>query len=272
MLAHNTSEILGQRGTLHARLARTPVEVEAAQRMRYDIFFEQRGAVATDVARAAKLDCDRFDSACDHLLVVQAGSDNGIQLDDGELVGCYRLLRQEQAVATGGFYSQDEFDLAPLIARHPKLRFLELGRSCVLARHRGKPVVELLWQGIWNYVRAHRYDVLLGCASFEGTNPGVHADALGFLAQAASAPPEWQVQALPDRRLKMQRRPCADINHKAALRDLPPLIKGYLRLGCHIGEGAVIDKDFNTIDVLIVLPVSAINPRYFGHFGAPASA
>ncbi len=148
------------------------------------------------------------------------------------------------------------------------LRFLELGRSCVLKPFRTKPVVELLWQGIWNYVRAHDLQVMIGCASLEGTDPELHAEALSFLAHTARSPETGASGQLPDRYVEMNRMPHAAIDHKRALRALPPLIKGYLRLGCYIGDGAVIDHQFNTIDVLIVLPVAAINPRYFAHFGA----
>ena len=217
------------------------------------------------------MDGDRFDAICDHLVVVRAGPvDQGdsILLIDGELIGTYRLLRQEMAEEHGGFYTQDEFDIVPLIAAHPTLRFLELGRSCVLKPYRTKPVVELLWQGIWNYVRVHGVDVMLGCASLEGIDPNEHTLPLSLLAEAA-APPEWNVQAHADRRVDMRRLPRHEIDQRRALKLLPPLIKGYLRLGCYIGDGAVIDRQFNTIDVLIILPVSAIEPRYFAHFGPP---
>jgi putative hemolysin len=219
-----------------------------------------------------RMDGDSFDAICDHLVVVRRGTaagDDPIVLADGELIGTYRLLRQETAEAHGGFYTQGEFDIAPLITAHPGLRFLELGRSCVLKPYRTKPVVELLWQGIWNYVRAHGMHVMLGCASLEGVNPDEHALSLGFLAEAA-APPQWNVQAHAANRVDMQRLPREKIDQRQALKLLPPLIKGYLRLGCYIGEGAVIDRQFNTIDVLIILPVSSINPRYFAHFGAPS--
>lgn len=218
-----------------------------------------------------RIDSDRFDAFCDHLVVVQRTDlpdDQAIVLADGELIGTYRLLRQEVAEANGGFYTQAEFDIAPLIGKHRDLRFLELGRSCVLKPFRTKPVVELLWQGIWDYVRAHDMHVMLGCASLEGTDPDQHALALSFLSQAA-APPQWNVRALPSRYVDMKRMPPSDIDQRQALKDLPPLIKGYLRLGCYIGDGAVIDPQFNTIDVLIILPVSAINARYFAHFGQP---
>ena len=194
---------------------------------------------------------------------------DAIRLTDGELIGTYRLLRQEVAEANGGFYTEGEFDVLPVIKSHPELRFLELGRSCVLRPFRTKPVVELLWQGIWNYVRAHQMDVMLGCASLEGTDLQSHALALSFLAQS-TPPAEWTVRALPDRYVEMKRIPTADFEPRSALKNLPPLIKGYLRLGCYIGEGAVIDRQFNTIDVLIILPVAALNTRYFAHFGEPS--
>ncbi|WP_245414566.1 GNAT family N-acetyltransferase [Aestuariivirga litoralis] len=253
------------------RQASGPDEILACQRLRYLVFYEELGASPVGDMAISRFDSDRFDAICDHLVVVRRGEvtdDDGISLVDGELIGTYRLLRQEVAEANGGFYTQGEFDIAPLIAAHPQLRFLELGRSCVLAPYRTKPVVELLWQGIWNYVRLHRIDVMLGCASLEGTNPDDHAVSLGLLANAA-APSNWNVQAHPDQRIEMNRLPSGQIDQRQALKLLPPLIKGYLRLGCYIGDGAVIDRQFNTIDVLIILPVSAINPRYFAHFGAP---
>jgi putative hemolysin len=263
-------EIAVKKGELRLRLAKGEAEVRACQRLRFRVFYDERGAVADSDAARASLDADRFDPICDHLVVVREGdkaAGDSVCLADGELVGTYRLLRQEVAERNGGFYTQHEFDVAPMIAAHPTFRFLELGRSCVLAPYRTKPVVELLWQGIWNYVRRHRIDVMFGCASLEGTEPAAHQMALGYLAGYKPAPPEWRIAALPGRRVDMEPTGLAD--PKAALRVLPPLIKGYLRLGCYVGDGAVIDRQFNTIDVLIVLPVQAINPRYFAHFGQP---
>lgn len=253
------------------RLARGPDEIEACQHLRFRIFYEELGATPLGDMAVHRRDVDRFDAFCDHLVVVRrsgSSENNSITVPGGELIGTYRLLRQEIAEAHGGFYTQSEFDVAPLIATHPDLRFLELGRSCVLKSYRTKPVVELLWQGIWNYVRAHDMHVMLGCASLEGTDPEQHALSLSFLAEA-TAPPEWSVRAHEDQRIEMRRMPREKIDPRHALKALPPLIKGYLRLGCYIGDGAVIDRQFNTIDVLIVLPVSVINARYFAHFGAP---
>jgi putative hemolysin len=265
-------DIRAERGDLILRQARGPQEIEACQRLRFRVFYEELQARADGETLHSRRDQDRFDAFCDHLVVVKTNVNSnpeGIRLADGELIGTYRLLRQEVADANGGFYTQAEFDIDPVIAAHPALRFLELGRSCVLKPYRTKPVVELLWQGIWNYVRAYDLHVMLGCASLEGTDPDQHAASLSFLAYSASAPTEWHVRALPGRHVEMKRVPRETLEPRRAVRDLPPLVKGYLRLGCYIGDGAVIDHQFNTIDVLIILPVSAINERYFAHFGQP---
>ncbi|MBI2718454.1 MAG: GNAT family N-acetyltransferase [Rhizobiales bacterium] len=262
--------IRASKGELNLRLAAGADEVEACQKLRYRVFYEELAAQPDAAAATTRIDADRFDAICDHLVVVRQGRSEAadpLLLADGELVGTYRLLRQAVAERHGGFYTQGEFDVAPMIARHPGLRFLELGRSCVLKPYRTRPVVELLWQGIWNYVRAHRLDVMFGCASLEGTDPEAHGEALTFLAKARPAPAEWRVSALPERAIAMRRR--GSIDERRALRALPPLVKGYLRLGCYFGEEAVIDRQFNTIDILIILPVAAIDARYFGHFGQP---
>jgi L-ornithine Nalpha-acyltransferase len=272
MLLDTRTMILAQRNGLTVRLALTPDDVRAAQRLRYRVFYEELSALPCSVSKATRLDSDRFDSFCDHLLVIQDNAPDqgeGTAVTGGNLVGTYRLLRQDVASRNGGFYSESEFELEPLLERHHTLKFLEVGRSCVAEDFRDKPVVELLWQGIWNYVRHHQLDVMLGCASLPGTDVNQLTDELSFLAHVSPAPQEWRVSALPRHRVEMARKAMSDINPKAVLRTLPTLIKAYLRLGCYIGDGAVIDHQFNTTDVLIVLPVKTINPRYFNHFGTP---
>lgn len=268
--------ILGRRPGLIVRAAGDASEIAAAQHLRYRVFYEELSAQPDEAARLERRDADRFDPICDHLLVIRSPQD-GVSADpvltgDGELVGTYRLLRQSVARRHFGFYTQDEFDLNPLLTRKSSLDFLELGRSCVLKPFRTKPVVELLWQGIWSYVRLHGLDVMMGCASLEGTDPEIHAEALSFLSYSCASPEEWRVRAQPDRYVDMKRLSPEAVDAKRALKALPPLIKGYLRLGCTIGEGAVIDQQFNTIDVLIMLPVSAIETRYFDKFGARGAA
>jgi putative hemolysin len=146
---------------------------------------------------------------------------------------------------------------------------MELGRSCVLKPYRNKRTLELLWQGVWSYVREHGIDVMVGCASFEGVDPSAHAEALSFLHHSALAPEDWRVRAHDHLRIDMNMVPAEAVSPRAALKSLPPLIKGYLRLGAYVGDGAVIDHQFGTTDVLIILPVEAIRTRYFAHFGTP---
>jgi L-ornithine Nalpha-acyltransferase len=261
-------ETLGRLGPLEVRLARNPTEVRRAQRLRYRVFYKEGAAIADAKTRLSRRDIDAFDSICDHLLVIDHAKDDGKA--GPNVVGTYRLLPQEIAARHGGFYTSSEFEIGTLVKRHPSLRFLELGRSCVLPPYRNKRTVELLWHGCWSYVLQHRLDVMIGCASLDGIDPDANAMPLSFLHHFARAPEEWRAHALPRLNVDMNRMPKDAINPKEALRALPPLIKGYLRLGAYIGDGAVIDRQFGTTDVLIILPVSALNTRYVEHFGAGA--
>ena len=141
----------------------------------------------------------------------------------------------------------------------------------MLPPYRNKRTVELLWHGVWSYVRQNNFDVMIGCASLEGTDPSRLSLPLSFLHHFARAPDDWRANALPHRRVEMNRIAKDLIDPRSALRELPPLIKGYLRLGAYVGDGAVIDHQFGTTDVLMILPVSAISSRYIGHFGADAT-
>jgi putative hemolysin len=268
-------KVYGRIGDLEVRLALKRKDIKLAQRLRYEVFYSEMSAKPSITAQMRRRDEDRYDGICDHLLVVDTGPSspghrrwNGLRKP--RVIGTYRVLRQEIAQRTLGFYTQGEYDIAPVVAaKSPRYRFMELGRSCVLKPYRNKRTVELLWHGLWTYVREHKVDVMIGCASFEGTDPDDHAMALSFLHHHALASPDWRVKAHPHLYVPMNRMPKDRVDAKAALRVLPPLVKGYLRLGCMIGDGAVIDHQFGTTDVLIVLPVEKIDPRYFEHFGAP---
>ncbi|MHA7969508.1 l-ornithine N(alpha)-acyltransferase [Rhizobium sp. CAU 1783] len=263
----STEGLLGRIGNLETRLARNDREIDAAQAVRYRVFVEEMNAqIAPDAARR-KRDVDAWDAVCDHLLVV----DRSIEGDaEDQIVGTYRLLRHEVARAHGGFYSASEFAVNELMARHPGKRFMELGRSCVLPEYRTKRTVELLWQGCWAYALMHRADAMFGCGSFPGIRPEEHALALSFLHHNAVARGEWAVKALPELYREMDLMPVEAVNPRKALSAMPPLIKGYLRLGAMVGEGAVVDHAFNTTDVLIVLPISSISDRYRNYYGADA--
>jgi len=266
--------IYGRIGSLEVRLAQSRADIRRAQALRYRVFYEEMSAVPSFLSQIRRRDEDGYDAICDHLLVVDVAaraSEHGWSSGKRpEVVGTYRVLRQEQAERSLGFYTQREYDIAPLIeARRANYKFMELGRSCVLKPYRNKRTVELLWHGLWTYVREHKVDVMIGCASFAGTDPDVHAMALSFLYHHALAPPEWRCRAHDRLHVPMDRIAKENIDTKAALKALPPLIKGYLRLGAFVGDGAVIDHQFGTTDVLVIMPVEKIDPRYFEHFGAP---
>lgn len=264
-MAPHLVSVLGRIGTMEVCLAQTEDEIESAQQLRFKVFFDELGAKGS--ATLEQRDADRFDPVCDHLLVYDtsiAGPKHK------QIVGTYRLLRSERAFETGGFYSASEYSIDSLVNAKPDLRFLELGRSCVLPEYRSKRTVELLWQGIWTYCRHHSIGVMFGCASFQGTVPAAHALQLSFLHHNFRATNDWDVRALPDRYQPMDLVPAEAINPRVAMFAMPPLIKGYLRLGAMIGDGAVVDHDFGTTDVLIILPVSRIAERYISHYAAEA--
>lgn len=266
-----SSHILGRIGALEVHLARTARDVRQAQKLRYEVFYEEMSAVPDVAARFARRDRDAFDAICDHLLVLDFDAAKPVfGRPRPRVVGTYRLLRQEIARRHDGFYTQSEFDVDRIVAAHPDLNFLELGRSCVLKPYRNKRTVELLWHGIWTYVLRNGIDVMFGCASLEGTDPDALALPLSFLHHYAAAPPDWRARAISGRHVSMDRMPKAAIDVRAAMQTLPPLVKGYLRLGGFVGDGAVVDHQFGTTDVLVILPRSVISPRYLEHFGPNA--
>lgn len=254
-------------GSLEVRLAADAAEIALSQRLRYQVFYEEMDAVPTPEMRAMRRDVDAFDPVCDHLLVLDRA-----QPAAQSVVGTYRLLRQEMADAHGGFYSAAEYEIAPLL-RHTASgsRFLELGRSCVHPSYRNNATIQLLWRGITAYTARHRLTVMFGCASLPGTDPDALALPLSFLAHEFPAPEGWRVRAQEARYVEMKRLPRETVDARAALRTLPPLIKGYLRLGAYIGEGAVIDRQFGTTDVFILLPITRIGERYYGRFDRAAA-
>jgi len=258
--------VLAASGALEVRLAETDAEVEAAQRLRYRVFYEEMSAIPSPAMREARRDFDKFDEFCDHMLVV----DRETLDDDGQplVVGTYRLMRDVDAARAGGFYTQGEYDIASMLARvKTGTRLLELGRSCVLDTYRSRAgCVQLLWKGVMVYVARFSIDLMFGCASLQGTDPDALALPLSYLHHFHGMPAESAVRAQPHLYVNMNRMPKEAIDPKEALRSLPPLIKGYVRVGASIGDGAVIDRQFGTTDVLIVVDVDGLNARYRNRF------
>lgn len=251
-------------GSLEVLVASTPDLVEASQRLRYRVFFEEMGAKPTTEIIAAKRDMDAYDAVCDHLLVVEYRPDGGTNV-----VGTYRLLRRAAMAQIGQFYSESEFDIAPIKAI--KGNILEVGRSCVHPDYRNRAVMQLLWRGIGAYVAKFEIALMFGCASFHGTDPQAHALALSYLHHYHLAPEELRSTALPERYVNMNLMPKEAVDVKAAFSQLPALIKGYLRLNGYIGLGAVIDPDYNTTDVGIIVKTNLVTDKYAQRYRTPVT-
>ena len=245
-------------GPLQVRLAETTADIEAAQALRYRIFYERLGARPLPEMAWRRRDVDQFDTDCDHLLVL----DHGRGTDS--VVGTYRLIRRDMAARLGGFYSAKEFDISPVVL-HPG-EILELGRSCVDPAYRNRSAMQLLWSGIAAYV--FHYDVVLmfGCASLPGTDADALSVPLSYLHRYHLAPPALRPRALADRYVEMCRHRPFAIDASRGMAALPPLIKGYLRLGGFVGDGAVVDEQFNTIDVCIVVKTDLVTEKYSRHY------
>lgn len=247
-------------GNLGVRIARSEAEIDAAQALRYRIFFQELGAHPDAEAAATARDKDRYDAVADHLLVLDHSVGDGPEA----IVGTYRLIRRPGATKIGQFYSEDEYDLAPLLAHEGEI--LELGRSCVAAEYRGRSAMQLLWRGIASYIFHHRIDLMFGCASLPGIDPDALSVELSYLYYHHLAPRPVRPRALPHRYIEMRRVDADMLNPRQALTSLPPLIKGYLRLGGFVGDGAVIDPEFNTTDVAVVVKTDLVTEKYFRHY------
>ena len=238
------------------RLAESESDLLAAQRLRYAVFVEELGGGGPLVDHQNRFERDRFDPHFDHLLLIDPTRD-ATALD--HVVGVYRLLPGDRAAAAGGFYSAGEYDLGPLLRSGRRL--LELGRSCLHPDYRGGMAMYHLWNGLARYVQAHGIEVLFGTASFHGTDVVALAQPLSFLHHGHLAPPGLRVRALPGHYTPMDLLPADRIDRAAAVREIPALIKGYLRLGGWVGDGAFIDHEFNTTDVCLVMDTTRIGER-----------
>jgi putative hemolysin len=261
-LSHAVLESDGIRaGNLVVRLAENAREVEAAQTLRYRIFYEEMGGIPSSEAKSLKRDFDRFDAHCDHLLVLDT--------DGNRVAGTYRLLRRSAMRKLGRFYSEDEFDIGA-ITRHEG-EILEMGRSCVHEDYRNRAVMQLLWRGIAAYVSRHNIQLLFGCASFPCTESKPHALPLSYLYHYHMAPLPLRARALEHEYVPMNLMPKDAIDVKKAFCALPSLIKGYMRAGSYVGDGAVIDPHCNTLDVCVVVQTGLITDKYLQRYASTAT-
>jgi putative hemolysin len=245
---------------LQVRLAETPLDLDAAQALRYRVFYDEMGALPTAEMRLRQRDFDDFDGLCEHLLVIDPERSNG----HPHVVGTYRLLRKSVAAGARGFYSQQEFDIGRLVDLPGEI--VELGRSCVDAEYRTRAVMQLLWAGLARYIDDFDIRLMFGCASLPGTDPAEMGAALSYLHHFHLAPETLRPRALDTRYVKMGVLEPAEVDRPAALSALPPLMKGYLRVGGFVGDGAVVDHQFNTTDVCIIVKTDSISAKYRRHY------
>ena len=239
------------------RLADTADDLAGAQRLRYEVFVAELGGDGPLVDHQARLERDAFDVFFDHLVLVDTRRDPSAR---DHVIGAYRVMPGDRRAKAGRFYSEGEYDLTPLLQSGRTL--LELGRSCVHADHRGGAAMFHLWNGLAEYVLARGIEVLFGVASFHGTDIAALAEPLSWLHHHHLAPPDMRVVARAPHRQAMDLIPEGDLNRKAALAATPALIKAYLRLGGFVGDGAWIDRDFNTTDVCLVMDTGQMSARH----------
>lgn len=263
-MSSDETEGQGAESRLEVRLAVSEEEVLAAQALRYRVFYDEMGAKPTPQMAARQSDFDDFDSICDHLLVLDHERGKGGQA----VVGTYRLIRRTVGEAHGRFYTAGEYDIAKILDKGGN--FMELGRSCVDKDYRTGTTMQVMWAGIAHYVWDHGIDLMFGCASLPGTDPSALATQLSYLHHFHLAPEEIRPRALDDLYVDMNLTPQEDLNPRRALASLPPLVKGYLRLGGFVGDGAVIDHQFNTTDVCVMVKTELVTSKYVKHYDRSA--
>ena len=247
-------------GDFEVRLAQTAEEIDAAQALRYRIFYEEMKAEPSPETARLHRDVDAYDQVCDHLLVLDRRRGEGPE----GIVGTYRLIRRPAAAKMGRFYSSAEYDVQKMIDYPGEV--LELGRSCIAKDARNTATMQMLWRGIALYAYHYNIQVMFGCASFPGIDPQQHAAAMSYLHHHHLAPPEIRVRALESRYVNMEMLPRDGYDPRKAMARVPPLIKGYLRLGGYVGDGAVIDHQFNTTDVFIIVKTELVTEKYIRHY------
>ncbi|MBU2958896.1 GNAT family N-acyltransferase [Paracoccus sp. 1_MG-2023] len=239
------------------RLASDPQDLLAAQRLRYRVFVEELGGTGPMVDHDARLERDEFDDVVDHLCLIDTRRD-AAELD--HVVGVYRLLPGDRAASFGRFYCDGEYDLGPL--RDCGRPLLELGRSCVDPEYRGGSGMFVMWNALADYVLDHGIEILFGVASFHGTDAQILAPSLSWLHHKHLAPPELRPRARDEGFQRMDLIAPDAIDRREALVAMPALIKAYLRLGGQVGEGAFIDREFNTTDVFLLMDTAAMSAKH----------
>ena len=239
------------------KIAESNFEIKKAQSLRYKIFFKEKKIKKKSFKFLLQRDYDFYDKISDHLIII----DNNREIGDN-VIGTYRLLKGNCAKLYRGFYTEQEFDISNLKKNFSSKDILELGRSCVHPQYRSGIILKLLWQGISNYIKMYKIKILMGCASFHGTNPSKFKDEFSLLYESYRLPEDYDVKSLQSNEISFNK----NINHSTILNKLPPLIKGYLRAGGMVSENFYIDKEFETIDYCVIMLTEKIVSRYQNKF------
>ena len=239
------------------KIAASNLEIKKAQSLRYKIFFKEKKIKKKNLKSLLQRDFDFYDKISDHLIIV----DNNREAKDN-VIGTYRLLRGNSAKLYKGFYTEQEFDISNLKKNFSNKKILELGRSCVHPEYRSGIILKLLWQGISKYIKIYKIKILIGCASFNGTNPNSFKDQFSLLYYSYSLPRNYDVKSLQDNKILFTK----NIDNINILNKLPPLIKGYLRAGGMVSRNFYIDTEFETIDYCVIMLTDKIVSRYQNKF------
>ena len=240
------------------KIADKKSELKKAQALRYSVFYKEKKAIPTISKKILRLDYDKVDKFADHLIVIDKNR-KGIK---NKIVGTYRLIRGDVAAHSGGFYTSSEFDLSKILNSYENNKILELGRSCVHQDYRNGTIMNLLWKAIAEYVKLHDIKILLGCASFHGTDIMKYTNELSYLRNNFSLPDELLVKSLDTKIYPAYNEINSKINDLRTFVKLPPLIKGYLRLGGRVSHDCFIDYKFNTIDLCVIVKTDNVDEKY----------
>ena len=238
------------------KLAETKSELKQAQALRYSVFYKEKKAKPTFTKKIIKLDYDKIDKYADHLIVLDKKNTKN------KIVGTYRLIRGDVAKLFGGYYSSSEFNLVNITNNYKDKNILELGRSCVHQDYRNGSIMNLLWKAIAEYVKLYDIKILLGCASFSGIEPTKYSDELSYLRKNFCLPEHLSVESFDKNIYPVYKLKENNSNQLRIFAKLPPLLKGYLRIGGKVSHNFYVDHNFNTIDLCVVVNTSDIDEKY----------
>jgi L-ornithine Nalpha-acyltransferase len=245
-------------GDFLIKLVEKKAELKKAQALRYSVFYKEKKAKPNIQKKILGLDYDKVDKFADHLIVIDTGS----KAPNNKIIGTYRLIRGDVSANFGGFYTSTEFNLSNIVNSYKHSQILELGRSCIHKDYRKGTVMNLLWKAIAEYVKIYDIKIMLGCASFSGTDVMKFSNELSYLRDNFSLPDNLSVKSLDNNIYPVYKKNKNNENNLRIFAKLPPLIKGYLRVGGKVSDSFYVDYNFNTIDLCVIVKTDNIDKKY----------